>query len=186
MRKFLYLLYLATLSSFSQSNSFIEQEIYTKANQYLRALKENNRHEFPSADERRSIIHRDDVTSYATEKAYENFKLLITDFPLSEKLPIYYYELGYLEYQMNSFEKSKINLNKVIEINNSENSEFYRNAKIVLAKISIDENKFEEALVHLNEIEKNIPKNTPRCGNELFSKRNELKPLYEAIAMGIK
>ena len=38
----------------------------------------------------------------------------------------------------------------------------------------------------IKEIEKNIPKYTPRCGNELFSERNELKPLYDAIYMGIK
>jgi len=186
MRKFLYLFYLATLSSFSQSNSFIEQEIYTKANQYLRALNENNRHEFPSANERRLMKHKDDITSYATEKAYENFKLLITDFPLSENLPIYYYQLGYLEFKTNSFEKSKINLNKAIELNNTENNDLYRDAKILLAKISIDENNFEQALVHLKEIVKNIPRNTPRCGNELFSKRNELESLYEAIYLGIK
>ncbi len=53
-----------------------------------------------------------------------------------------------------------------------------------MTKISIEEKRFDEALIYLNEINKNSPKH--KCRTGLFPDENGLTQLYEIIQINLK
>ncbi|WP_395054000.1 tol-pal system YbgF family protein [Flavobacterium sp.] len=185
--KILFLLWIFISSvSFGQSNYNNEDVLNKRANDYSRAFFGNNRHELPTAAERKLMKNKDqNVKDYASKKALECFEYLIENFPSSKHLSNYYYQLGNIEYQMNSLENSKISLNKSIEANNLNDHKIHRNTYVLLAKISIDEKKFDKALTYLNEINKNRPEFIG-CRTGIFPEENEINQLYEIIQINLE
>ncbi len=187
MKKIFYSLFLLLFYSLGYSqNNYSEEEIFERANDYSRAFLCNNRHELPTAKERRLMNNKDqNIEDYASKKALECFEYLIENFPSSKNISDYYYQLSNIEYQMNSLENSKISLNKSIEANNLNNYKIHRNTYVLLAKISIDEKKFDKALTYLNEINKNRPEFIG-CRTGIFPEENEITQLYEIIQINLE
>ncbi len=119
MKKIFYSLFLLLFYSLGYSqNNYSEEEIFERANDYSRAFLCNNRHELPTAKERRLMNNKDqNIEDYASKKALECFEYLIENFPSSKNISDYYFKLGNLEYNLKSYEKSREKLIKSIETN---------------------------------------------------------------------
>jgi tetratricopeptide (TPR) repeat protein len=185
-RIFFLILFLFSIVSFGQKEDYFENEIYKNAKAYLIAWESNNRFELPSSQERKMMKKSNEIREYSITKAYENFQLLISNYPNSKKYFEYVYQKAYIEFNTQRFDESKKSLNKIIEENKYEWDGNDRNPYILLASIAVEEKQFSLGLDYLKKVR--IANESIQCGNEFISNesRQKLKSLYESCIIGLK
>lgn len=197
--KTVFLIIVIALSSpiFAQSE-MEENELWIKYNSYLQAIKDDNRFELPTSEERKAVKKDKNLKEYASLKANEVLQVLAKNYPNSKNWSPYFYNKGMIEYDEAMFEECKISLSKVTENNDSHIDYNFLNANLILAKIALDEKKYEEGLEYLKNMQLHYKRKqeeiqnrkTPICGNEFINNKKfkflfDCQSLYESCLAGI-
>jgi|GEM_PF-3708389 len=127
-----------------------------------------------------------EIREYSIKKAYENFQLLISNYPNSKRHFEYVYQKAKIEFDTQRFDESKKSLNKIIEENKNELYNIDRNPYILLAQIAVEEKQFSLGLDYLKKVI--IDNEIFQCGNEISSNKSlqKLKSLHESCIIGLR
>jgi hypothetical protein len=185
-RIFFSILFLFSIVSFGQNENYFENEIYKKANAYLIAWENNNRFELPSSQEREIMKNSNEIREYSIIKAYENFQLLISNYPNSKRYFDYIYQKANIEFNTQRFDESKKSLNKIIEESKNEWNDMDKNPYILLATIAVEEKQFAQGIDYLKKVR--IDYEYFQCLNGIATNDNfrKLNSLYESCISGLK
>jgi tetratricopeptide (TPR) repeat protein len=185
-RTFFLILFLFSIVSFGQNEDYFENEIYKKANAYLIAWENNNRFELPSSQERKMMKKSNEIRGYSILKAYENFQLLISNYPNSKRYFEYIYQKANIEFNTQRFDESKKSLNKIIEESKNEWNDNDRNPYILLATIAVEEKQFAQGLDYLKKVR--IDNESFQCGNGIATNESlrKLNSLYKSCIIGLR